>query len=144
MTAPLAGLKVVELARILAGPWCGQMLADLGAEVIKVEPPGEGDPVCPRYQDAAELVVRRWSAAVIRVTLDGPARFTHIQQRVHEKLHIELARQFPYQEFPVAMLEHVQTILHQPVCRPVEVGDRSGVPVLLRFCLSHLCLEPEC
>lgn len=41
-TAPLAGLKVVELARILAGPWAGQILADLGAEVIKVEAP-EGD-----------------------------------------------------------------------------------------------------
>ncbi len=40
--APLTGLKVVELARILAGPWIGQTLADLGAEVIKVEAP-EGD-----------------------------------------------------------------------------------------------------
>jgi crotonobetainyl-CoA:carnitine CoA-transferase CaiB-like acyl-CoA transferase len=40
--APLKGLKVVELARILAGPWVGQTLADLGAEVIKVEAP-EGD-----------------------------------------------------------------------------------------------------
>ena len=39
---PLAGLRVVELARILAGPWAGQTLADLGAEVIKVEAP-EGD-----------------------------------------------------------------------------------------------------
>ena len=39
---PLAGLKVIELARILAGPWAGQTLADLGAEVIKVESP-EGD-----------------------------------------------------------------------------------------------------
>lgn len=40
--SPLAGLKVVELARILAGPWAGQTLADLGAEVIKLESP-EGD-----------------------------------------------------------------------------------------------------
>ncbi|UWQ28201.1 CaiB/BaiF CoA-transferase family protein [Leisingera sp. M523] len=39
---PLAGLKVVELARILAGPWIGQSLADLGAEVVKVESP-DGD-----------------------------------------------------------------------------------------------------
>ena len=39
---PLAGLRVVELARILAGPWAGQTLADLGAEVIKVESP-DGD-----------------------------------------------------------------------------------------------------
>ena len=43
MDKPLSGLKVVELARILAGPWAGQLLADLGAEVIKVERPGGGD-----------------------------------------------------------------------------------------------------
>jgi len=42
-TAPLAGLKVVELARILAGPWAGQVLADLGAEVVKVESPAGDD-----------------------------------------------------------------------------------------------------
>ena len=57
--APLKGLKVVELARILAGPWVGQTLADLGAEVIKVEAP-EGDDT------------RRWGPPFIeRTRVDG-------------------------------------------------------------------------
>jgi formyl-CoA transferase len=42
---PLAGLRVIELGTLLAGPFCGQLLGDFGAEVIKVEPPGQGDPM---------------------------------------------------------------------------------------------------
>lgn len=44
-TGPLEGLRVVEMGQLIAGPFCGQLLGDMGAEVIKVEPPGKGDPM---------------------------------------------------------------------------------------------------
>ena len=44
-TGPLSDLRVLEMGQLLAGPFCGQMLADFGAEVIKCEPPGSGDPM---------------------------------------------------------------------------------------------------
>jgi len=71
---PLAGLKVLELARILAGPWCGQLLADLGAEVIKIERPGEGDDTRhwgpPFVSDAAG---NSWGAAYFHACNRGKA-----------------------------------------------------------------------
>ena len=42
---PLSDLRVIELGQLIAGPFCGQMFADMGADVIKVEPPGQGDPL---------------------------------------------------------------------------------------------------
>lgn len=44
-TGPLKGLRVIELGVLLAGPFCGQLLGDFGAEVIKIEPPGQPDPM---------------------------------------------------------------------------------------------------
>ena len=42
-TGPLSGIRVVDLSRILAGPFCTMNLGDMGAEVIKIEQPGKGD-----------------------------------------------------------------------------------------------------
>jgi crotonobetainyl-CoA:carnitine CoA-transferase CaiB-like acyl-CoA transferase len=42
---PLKGVRVVEMGQLIAGPFCGQLLGDMGAEIIKIEPPGKGDPM---------------------------------------------------------------------------------------------------
>jgi crotonobetainyl-CoA:carnitine CoA-transferase CaiB-like acyl-CoA transferase len=68
MTAPLTGVKVVELARILAGPWAGQTLADLGADVLKIEAP-EGDDT------------RRWGPPFIQRDDDRSAAYFHATNR---------------------------------------------------------------
>ncbi|MFT4012118.1 MAG: CaiB/BaiF CoA-transferase family protein [Paracoccus sp. (in: a-proteobacteria)] len=65
---PLAGVKVVELARILAGPWAGQILADLGADVVKVEAP-EGDDT------------RRWGPPFIEHEGERAAAYFHAANR---------------------------------------------------------------
>ena len=64
MTTPLDGLKVIELARILAGPWAGQTLADLGAEVIKIESP-QGDDT------------RKWGPPFVERGEDTSAAYFH-------------------------------------------------------------------
>ena len=68
MATPLAGVRVVELARILAGPWAGQMLADLGADVVKVEAP-EGDDT------------RRWGPPFVERGGERTAAYFHATNR---------------------------------------------------------------
>ena len=70
MTRPLEGIKVVELARILAGPWAGQVLADLGAEVVKVESP-EGDDTRRWGPPFVENPDGTWDAAYFHATNRG-------------------------------------------------------------------------
>lgn len=45
IAGPLEGLKVIEMGQLIAGPFCGQLLGDMGADVVKIEPPGAGDPM---------------------------------------------------------------------------------------------------
>lgn len=66
--APLEGVKVVELARILAGPWAGQTLADLGAQVIKVEAPAGDD-------------TRRWGPPFLEIEGERVAAYFHATNR---------------------------------------------------------------
>jgi crotonobetainyl-CoA:carnitine CoA-transferase CaiB-like acyl-CoA transferase len=77
MDRPLAGVRVVELARILAAPWAGQLLADLGAEVIKIEQPGRGDDT------------REWGPPFVED--EGSAAYFHACNRGKASLAIDIA-----------------------------------------------------
>jgi len=76
-TPPLQGIKVVELARILAGPWIGQTLADLGCQVIKVESP-EGDDT------------RQWGPPWIETDGERAAAYFHSANRGKQSVTIDL------------------------------------------------------
>lgn len=76
MSTPLQGLKVVELARILAGPWIGQTLADLGAEVLKIESP-EGDDT------------RKWGPPFIEREGDTTAAYFHSANRGKDSIALD-------------------------------------------------------
>jgi formyl-CoA transferase len=59
-TGPLSDLRVIELGTLLAGPFCGQLMGDLGAEIIKVEAPGVGDPMRQWGQEKAHGMSLWW------------------------------------------------------------------------------------
>ena len=72
-SGPLAGLKVLELGQLIAGPFAARTLADFGADVVKVEPPGAGDPL------------RRW-----RLLKDGTSVWWQVQSRNKRSLALDL------------------------------------------------------
>ena len=72
-TGPLAGLKVIELGQLIAGPFAAKTLADFGAEVIKIEAPTAGDPL------------RKW-----RLLKDGTSVWWQVQSRNKRSLALDL------------------------------------------------------
>jgi len=72
---PLAGIRVLELGSLIAGPFCAKTLADFGAEVVKIEPPGDGDPL------------RRW-----RRMRNGVSLWWHVQSRNKKSVTCDLRR----------------------------------------------------
>ena len=70
---PLSGIKVLELGTLIAGPFCAKTLADFGAEVVKIEPPGEGDPL------------RKW-----RRMRNGVSLWWHVQSRNKKSITLDL------------------------------------------------------
>jgi formyl-CoA transferase len=73
MTKPLQGLRVIELGQLIAGPFAGKMLAEFGAEVIKIEPPGSGDPL------------RKW-----RLLHEGTSVWWAVQSRNKQSVSLDL------------------------------------------------------
>jgi formyl-CoA transferase len=71
---PLAGIRVIELGQLIAGPFCAKTLADFGAEVIKIEPPGKGDPL------------RKW-----RMLKNGNSLWWEVQSRNKQSVTLDLS-----------------------------------------------------
>ncbi|MDP1673130.1 MAG: CoA transferase, partial [Burkholderiales bacterium] len=72
---PLAGVRVIELGQLIAGPFCSKTLADFGAEVIKIEPPGKGDPL------------RKW-----RLLKNGNSVWWEVQSRNKQSVTLDLTK----------------------------------------------------
>ena len=72
---PLQGVRVIELGQLIAGPFCGKTLADFGAEVIKIEPPGKGDPL------------RKW-----RMLKNGNSVWWEVQSRNKQSVTLDLTQ----------------------------------------------------
>jgi formyl-CoA transferase len=89
----LSGIKVIELGQLIAGPFAAKTLADFGAEVIKIEPPGEGDPL------------RKW-----RLLKDGTSVWWQVQSRNKQSLALDLKRR-EAQDIVRQLVQHADVVI---------------------------------
>ena len=120
MPGPLAGLRVLELARILAGPWAGQLLADLGADVIKVEREGAGDDT------------RAWGPPFVEAADGGHLSAAYFHSTNRGKRSIEL-------DFTTA---EGQRLVKKLAARSDVLIENFKVGGLTKFGLDYKSLEP--
>ena len=143
--APLKGLKVVELARILAGPWIGQTLADLGAEVIKVESP-DGDDTRrwgppfidrPRPDGTTETVAAYFHAAnrgktSVTCDFDDPAQLARLKTLIDgADVVIENFRTGSLRRFgldPASLAARNPRLVHASITGFGQDGPRAAQP----------------
>ena len=119
MSGPLAGLRVLELARILAGPWAGQILADLGADVVKVERKGSGDDT------------RGWGPPFVEAADSGHlgAAYFHATNRGKRSIEIDFES------------EHDRQIVRKLAARSDALIENFKVGGLAKFGLDYASLS---
>jgi crotonobetainyl-CoA:carnitine CoA-transferase CaiB-like acyl-CoA transferase len=122
MPGPLAGLRVLELARILAGPWAGQILADLGADVVKVERSKTGDDT------------RAWGPPFVEATDGGHLSAAYFHSTNRGKRSIEA-------DFET---EAGKRIVRKLAARSDVLIENFKVGGLAKFGLDYKSLEPQC
>jgi crotonobetainyl-CoA:carnitine CoA-transferase CaiB-like acyl-CoA transferase len=122
MPKPLAGVRVLELARILAGPWAGQMLADLGADVIKVERKGTGDDT------------RGWGPPFVEGTDGKPIGSAYFHSANRGKRSIEL-------DFES---DEGRRLVRKLAARSDVLIENFKVGGLAKFGLDYASLKDEC
>ena len=101
MSGPLAGLRVIEMGSLIAGPFCGQLMGDMGADVIKIEQPGEGDPMRQWGQGAKpawwRVIARNKRSVALNLRVEprpaGRARSDRAGRHPHRELPARHARE---------------------------------------------------
>ena len=118
-TGPLAGLKVLELGQLIAGPFAAKTLADFGADVVKVETPGTGDPL------------RKW-----RLLKDGTSVWWQVQSRNKRSIALDLKR--PQAQDIVRRLAADADVLIENFRPGAMESWGLGPDVLLKLSLIHI------